>query len=56
MPITREQGAAISIVEHQIQKLLVDLEEEAGVKVEHLDVDTRNFANLAVAIVVREML
>lgn len=41
---------AISEAEKKIQKILLDLENDAGVKIDNVGVDTRNYANLAVEI------
>lgn len=44
---------AIRKAERAIQRILLDLEDD-GAKVESVRVDTRNFANLAVEIIVEE--
>lgn len=42
--------AARRNAEEQIQRILIDLEEEAGEEIDSVDVDTRQFANLRVEI------
>ena len=37
--------------ERQIQEILLDLTNEHGAKIEHIEVDTRRFVNLSVNIV-----
>ena len=32
--------------EERIQRILIDLEEETGKRIDHVEVDTRNFAQL----------
>jgi hypothetical protein len=52
--LTTVQDAAVSKAEVKIQKILIDLYNELGLDIEHVRVDTRNFANLAVEILVNE--
>jgi hypothetical protein len=44
---------AVNVAETAIRKILIDLQERFGCEVEQVNVDTRNFANLAVEIMVR---
>ena len=41
---------ALERAEAKIQRILLDLEEETGEKVDLVNVDTRNFANLSVEV------
>jgi hypothetical protein len=41
-----EFGSALRQAEHRIQRILIDLEEETGKRIDHVEVDTRNFAQL----------
>lgn len=41
-----EYGSALRQAEHRIQRILIDLEEETGKRIGHVEVDTRNFAQL----------
>lgn len=43
----------IETLEHKIQKLLLAFEEETGHRIDYVNVDTRNFANCAVEIILR---
>lgn len=52
--LTTEQDAAVSKAEIRIRKILLDLEEEAEVNIEGVNVDTRTFADLMVSISTRE--
>jgi hypothetical protein len=38
--------ALLKRAEGRIQSILIEVEEETGKRVDHVDVDTRNFANL----------
>lgn len=49
----RKHGRAITTAETAIQKILLDLQERQGIKIENVSVDTRNFANLSVEIFVQ---
>lgn len=40
----------VTAAEEAIQKILLDLEEEIGASVEHVDVDTHNFCQLRTSI------
>lgn len=44
------QADAIKEAEKKIRKILIDLEDDAEIKIEDVRVDTRNFANMAVEI------
>lgn len=46
-----DQDAALQKAEKAIQEILLDLENEHGIAIDSISVDTRNFANLAVTIV-----
>lgn len=50
MTISRAQDEALDAAERQIQHILLNLEDEHGLKIENVEVDTRNFANLRVEI------
>lgn len=41
-----EYGSALRQAEHRIQRILIELEEETGKRIGHVEVDTRNFAQL----------
>lgn len=43
--------AALKRAEKRIQRIMIDLEEEVGKRIDHVEVDTRNFANFATDIV-----
>lgn len=49
-----EFGTALRQAEHRIQRLLLALEEETGKRIDHVEVDTRNFANLRTEITLTE--
>lgn len=48
--IADQHEALLETAEKKIQKILLDLVNEHGLKVVHVEVDTRNYANLAVQI------
>jgi hypothetical protein len=52
--LTTEQDAAVSKAEVRIRKILIDLEDETGLQIDHMRVDTRNFANNDVSIFLKE--
>jgi hypothetical protein len=52
--LTTEQDAAVSKAEARIQKILIDLANDLELDIDHVRVDTRNFANLAVEILINE--
>lgn len=50
--VTREaKDKALKQVERKIQAMILDLENQFGVEVESVRVDTRNFANRSVEII-----
>ncbi len=51
MPAVLTREMALEKAEEQIQKILIDLEEEASVEIESVEVDTRQFSNLRVQII-----
>lgn len=54
-PMTEDHIDKLNLgAEKAIQKILSDLEEKTGREVASVDVDTRNFANLAVSIFLEE--
>jgi hypothetical protein len=46
MQSTIDNDPRVTAAEEAIQKILLDLEEEVGASVEHVDVDTHNFCQL----------
>jgi hypothetical protein len=45
-----ESDPRVKEAEREIQKILLELEEEIGASVEHVDVDTHNFCQLRTSI------
>jgi hypothetical protein len=45
-----EDDSRVKEAEAEIQKILLELEEEVGASVEHVDVDTHNFCQLRTSI------
>lgn len=52
MPATPTPEILLEEAEEKIQKILLRLSEQIGRPIEHVDVDTRNFANLKTEIFV----
>lgn len=52
MPATLTPEMLIERAQEQIQKILIDLEDEAGIEIDDVDVDTREFSNLRVQITI----
>jgi hypothetical protein len=52
--LNREDEPAVKHAEQRIQRILIDLEEETGKRVDHVEVDTRNFAQLRTEITLRD--
>lgn len=50
----RMKERAIEKLQKDIQKLLLDFQEERGEEIEDVRVDTRNFANLSVEVLLKE--
>lgn len=48
-----EDNSALSELELKIQCLLIDFARRHGCKIEHVEVDTRNFGNLGVEVSIR---
>ena len=52
--LKREDEPVVRHAEQRIQRILIDLEEELGKSVDHVEVDTRNFAQLRTEITLRD--
>lgn len=51
---TTAESMALTSAEKRIQRILLDLEEEAGKRIDQVNVDTRNYANCSVEIFLTE--
>jgi hypothetical protein len=51
--LKREDEPAVKHAEQRIQRILIELEEELGKRIDHVEVDTRNFAQLRTEITLR---
>jgi hypothetical protein len=52
--LKREDEPTVRHAERRIQRILIELEEELGKRVEHVEVDTRNWAQLRTEITLTE--
>lgn len=52
---SNDEDAAISEAERRIQTILIDLSNELELDIDDVMVDTRNFANLSVEILIRKL-
>jgi hypothetical protein len=51
--LKREDEPAVKHAEQRIQRILIELDEELGKRIDHVEVDTRNFAQLRTEITLR---